>query len=1109
MNSYELLLNQIDVFIRKYYKNQLLKGLFLVLLVLLISFLLVTVLEYFGRFNSLIRATLFFTFISVNTFIIYTYLLIPLFKLFSFGKRISRKQAAVIIGDFFPQISDRLLNTIQLNDTLAIEGGNYELIKASINQRSQNISAIPFVNGIDLKKNFVYFKYLGPVFLVFIAIAIFSPAIITQGSKRVVNYSKEFKMEAPFDFIPINFQNTVAEGEDVRIEVKTIGDILPEKVYLVSSTGKYLMHKISRVLNVCSIPRISKNLDFHFEANGFTSNTYHMEMLPKSAIGTFDAFLHYPTYLGKKDDLVQNAGDLEVPEGTLITWKVKSKNTELITMDWKDDRDYFKEMDFQLSKRFTHSKNLTVLLKNPRLRKIDSLNYAIRVVKDGHPAIQVREQKDTVSDAIRFFDGLISDDYGLRKLQFVYTIYSTEGKPITKKVDVFNPGGTEMQFSHVVDFRRENLNLNDRIEYYFEVSDNDGVNGSKTTKSEVFNYKLPSLSALNEIRDQKQENVRENLSKLFDKAKKFEKDVDRLKKDLMNEKTSEWNKINQVQQLKAQQKAIENELQSTQQQLQESLDEKNQLSELDKELLEKQELIQDLLDKVMDDELKELLNKLEELLKTDDKEQLDKKMDKLESKSEDMQKQLDRSIEMLKKMQLNEKIDDIENELKSLSEEQEKLKVKEQEEKISDKKAAEKQEEINKKFDQLKEDMKEMEKLNESLSDPMNLGDNEEEKKSISEELNDAKDNLNKGSQKKATSNQQKASNQMQKLAKELDKKQEASNKEDQGEDMNKTRALLENLMSISFRQEDILLEFDKVSLTDPYYRKLGRLQRTLMDEMKMVEDSLSFLAKRQPKIASFVDKELRDIKSSFDQAIEAVDEHQKRDISTNLQFAMTGINNLALMLNESLQQMQQDMKGSGEGNGSCPNPKPGSKGSSGMDAKSMKEMLKKQLEKLEKGQKEGGKKPGDKPGNGLEGLGGKEVARMAAQQSQLRQKLEQLRKEMNKDGKGSGNQLNPLIKSLEQQEKDLVNRNKNADLIKRQKDILTRLLENEESLRERGFDEKRESKSGKNYNSGNLKSINQYNQQKVKQVELLRSLEPEYRKYYKDKASSYFNEVL
>ena len=455
MNSYELLLNQIDAFIRKYYKNQLLKGLFLAFLVLLISFLLVTILEYFGRFNSLIRATLFFTFISVNAFITYTYLLIPLFKLFSFGKRISRKQAAVIIGDFFPQISDRLLNTIQLHDTLAIEGGNYELIKASIAQRSQTISAIPFVNGIDLKKNLVYFKYLGPVFAVFLAIAIFSPSIITQGSKRVVNYSKEFKMEAPFDFIPTNLQTQVAEGEDVSIEVKTIGEILPEKVYLVSSTGKYLMHKSSRILNSYIIPRVSKGIDFHFEANGFTSDAYHIEMLPKSAIGTFDAFLHYPSYIGKKDVLVQNAGDLEIPEGTVVTWKVKSKNTELITMDWKDDRDYFKETDFQVSKRFVSSKRLTVLLKNPRLAKLDSLFYAIQVVKDAQPAIQVQEQKDSISDAIRYFDGLISDDYGLRKLQFVYTIFSTEGKPITKKVDVFNPAGTEMQFSHAVDFRRE------------------------------------------------------------------------------------------------------------------------------------------------------------------------------------------------------------------------------------------------------------------------------------------------------------------------------------------------------------------------------------------------------------------------------------------------------------------------------------------------------------------------------------------------------------------------------------------------------------------------------------------------------------------------------
>jgi hypothetical protein len=174
--------------------------------------------------------------------------------------------------------------------------------------------------------------------------------------------------------------------------------------------------------------------------------------------------------------------------------------------------------------------------------------------------------------------------------------------------------------------------------------------------------------------------------------------------------------------------------------------------------------------------------------------------------------------------------------------------------------------------------------------------------------------------------------------------------------------------------------------------------------------------------------------------------------------------------------------------------------------------MLKKQLEQMKKGNNPGGKSPGDKEGEGsqgMPGLGNKEIAKMAAQQTAIRQRLEQMRNEMNKEGKGLGNKLNPLINELEQQEKDLINKRFSKEMIKRQQDILTRLLESEKSLNERGFEEKRESKSGKNLNYSNQKRIDEYNQQKLKQVELLRAVDPMYRKYYKDKASEYFNVVL
>jgi hypothetical protein len=133
----------------------------------------------------------------------------------------------------------------------------------------------------------------------------------------------------------------------------------------------------------------------------------------------------------------------------------------------------------------------------------------------------------------------------------------------------------------------------------------------------------------------------------------------------------------------------------------------------------------------------------------------------------------------------------------------------------------------------------------------------------------------------------------------------------------------------------------------------------------------------------------------------------------------------------------------------------------------------------------------------------------MAAQQTAIRQRLEQMRNEMNKEGKGLGNKLNPLINELEQQEKDLINKRFSKEMIKRQQDILTRLLESEKALNERGFEEKRESKSGKNFNYSNQKRIDEYNQQKLKQVELLRAVDPMYRKYYRDRASEYFNGVF
>ena len=216
-NSFDSLIGQIDAFIRKYYKNQMIRGLLLFFVIFLFSFLLATTSEYFGRFNSLVRAILFFGFILINGYVFVRYILLPTSKLISFGKQISRIQAAEIIGSFFPTISDRLKNTLQLQNNLIHQEGNIELLRASVIQRSSELSVIPFKNAIQITENKKYLTYLIPLFLCFVGVAVFIPSIITQGTEHVVNYNQVFKEQAPYQFTLLKANLTVEEGADFPV----------------------------------------------------------------------------------------------------------------------------------------------------------------------------------------------------------------------------------------------------------------------------------------------------------------------------------------------------------------------------------------------------------------------------------------------------------------------------------------------------------------------------------------------------------------------------------------------------------------------------------------------------------------------------------------------------------------------------------------------------------------------------------------------------------------------------------------------------------------------------------------------------------------------------
>jgi len=369
--------------------------------------------------------------------------------------------------------------------------------------------------------------------------------------------------------------------------------------------------------------------------------------------------------------------------------------------------------------------------------------------------------------------------------------------------------------------------------------------------------------------------------------------------------------------------------------------------------------------------------------------------------------------------------------------------------------------------------------------------------------MKESKDKLEKNKQEKANESQKGAAEKMKSAAAKA-KEQMSSSAESSEENMEDLRALLENLLSLSFDQEEVLSEIKTTKVNDPKYVALGQRQVKLKADAKMIEDSLLALSKRIEQIQSVVNKEMNSINQGMANSLKYIGERMTRNAAQQQQFTMTAVNNLALLLDEAMKQLQKQAAAEKKpGSGSCNNPG-GSNPKPGL-LPSLKDAQGKAGEALKKLQKAGEKGKGQ--GKGENG-NSKELAKMAAEQAMLRKAIQELSQEINGDGSGLGNELKKIEKELENVEEDIVNNMIDSETISRQKEILTRLLKSEKALMERELDEKRESQNVKKHLISNPNEFLEYKRQKEKEIELLKTIPGSLSPYYKNRVNDYFNQV-
>ncbi len=1136
-------MDKLDQFSRKFYTKMLIKGGLLFLAFGVLYFMLTLGIEYFFWLSSGGRFVLLALFLVVEGFLLYHYIAIPVFHLLKLKKGISNKEASLLIGKHFKEVGDKLYNLLDL----AEDKDQSELLLASIQQRSESLTIVPFTKAINLKDSYKYLKYvLIPVLSLVVLWVSGNIGSFFGSYERVINYDTAYEPPAPFSFRLLTGDLEVLEDRNVTVQVATEGKVQPTEVYIVVNGKELSLQKTGDLYEFTFTPPLSST-EFYFKANDINSRVYELKSLKTPSIQFFEITLDYPIYTKKPSDILKGTGNAIFPEGTKVSWKMEGANTEEIVLISKDTTILFnkEENSFSLNKTVYKELYYALATSNKNVTNYEKLEYHFRVVKDAFPSISAKQVIDSLSPNVVYYVGEASDDYEISSIKLV--CYAEEDKENRQILNLGTPNANYNQFYYTFP---TGLNLKEgrTYNYYFEAVDNDAIQRGKSSKTEIFTTAILDSNELNNKELEMRKALIEDMDMSLERFKEQEESLKDINKEQKEKNSLNFNDQMQVKEFLKKQQDQEQLMQKFSKQLKDNLesgDKDDKLNKMLRERLERQEM-----------EAKKNEKMLEELNKVADKinkEELSKRLEELGKNQQNSKRNLEQLLELTKRYYVTEKAAQLAKDLEKMAEEQEALSEKEK-----DKLDSGSQDILNKEFEKLAKELEDLKKDNKELKKPLELNIDKNKEEGIKEDQKEAFEELKKEEEAKQANNedsknksaekakqkQKAAAQKLKEMSEELSASGSASGESTIAEDAEMLRQILDNLVTFSFKQEKLFDQLESSDYDMANYSGSVRKQKELRNLFEHIDDSLFALSLRRAELSEFVNKQITEVYYNIDKSLESIADNKIYQGAAYEQYVLNASNSLADFLADLLDNMQQSMKrGTGSGN---PNDefqlpdiikaqgelkdKMGKMGESGKEGGEGKEGIGQKNGQSgnqgdegadgEKGDKQtgGSGKEGEgnkgKDGKGENGTGGeggiseeemKELYEIYKEQEYLKQQLEKQLEDLMQDG-DKGLALK-LIKQMEDFQNDLLENGVTQRTMDKMNYIEHQLLKLENAALKQGKKEERESETNTKQFQNPVLTRPEVLENYRNEIEILNRQALPLRQNYQKRVRSYFRQ--
>ncbi len=1023
--DYRILRTELVRFLRVYDLTRAFTNLFGTLLIFMLLVVFQVILNQLAELNALTRTLLWWSGVAVSSMHLLLVVMYPVLKRMTESGRNRLMRANELVTLYYPEIEDKLINTIELAEDER-SGGHEELVNASIRQRVGFLRRFPFRKALNVKG---FVRSLAVAMIVFSAILLsrlFIPDASGKGVERMIHFKIEIAELEKYGFMLSVDSLQTLNGNDFEVTGILTFDPGDEPIWVREGSDRKMVRVNEREFSHTIIAP-NRDIEFSFIYKKVESQRFHLKVIPRCELDKVILTITPPPYTGIAREVRNQTGRLEVPRGSVLDWRMDFRNTSMVMVVNGKDTLVYQDERFSHQERVMNPMNLEFiaygLMPGDSLR----LSYPVTVVTDLYPEIMVRQSLDSLAGLKAWYQGFAGDDYGISSIGV--KVLTIDNQQLFKDEIEIIEGGLQQNFYYSIDIEQYDRD----VMVVFEVWDNDGVTGRKRSESEAFYHRKKSMEEVLQEQERKLDEIGGGVRESGSIIEKMTKALEEIRMNQVTGELTEWElqeKLKEISDLQMQLNQLIDEIE-----MKNSI--RNQMQErfLEEELIKKAEMIQQLFEDLVDEEMKKLMEDFEKLLEEKGGKMTPEDGKMMEMSLENLKNKMDMDLELLKRFEVEKNLMEQARELDKIS--------KDLENQQEDESAEEK---TQKDYEEWMEDVNETLERNEELKEPYDSEDLGEQMEDIERDVRE----MTKSGEPSGAK-QQKKREVARKMAELSNKMRGMAGLQDEMStvDLEDLRVMVYNLNQLSLEHEGYFEKIKELNLNHPLFSQVMIRERSVQQKFDRIKDSLQQYGYRQPLLAKLVGTEMFHVETSFQRMWLHFESGNPGQVKMAQNKIMENLNDIAVKLDELLKGFE-NAKANAKGNQGFTDSKKSESGEEEVGnmknlQNSMKEQLKKAIEQMQQ--------------DGQTGKEGRErMARMLGEREMMRRKMEQLANS-GMVGKEAKDKLNQAMEMMNEVEKDIIYKSLGEHTLEKDEWITSRLLEAENAERERDEEEERESR--------------------------------------------------